>query len=138
MSGWLARAATDVALRGEEPRNRFARWTARWFTPTPVVPESRFQDADEPFPGHWRRFPDRWPASPSIDADVRGALVAAIDELPVTWRDVLVARDVLGRDPAEVERLVGLTPRQQRAILHRARARLRDRLDRRLARDGGG
>jgi DNA-directed RNA polymerase specialized sigma24 family protein len=43
---------------------------------------------------------------------------------------------VLGRDAAEVGERLGLTPRQQRAILNRARAVLRERLDRRLGRDG--
>lgn len=135
MSGWLARAAANTALRGEEPRNRFARWTARWFKRTPTVPESRFQDADEPYPGHWRRFPDQWRADPD-DPELQAMLAAAVDELPATWRDVVVARDVVGQDAAEVGERLDLTPRQQRAILHRARARLRERLDRRLAQGG--
>lgn len=138
MKGWLARAMTNTALRGEEPRNRFARWTARWFERTPVVPGSRFQDADEPFPGHWRTFPDRWRTVDPGDADVQEMLGDAVDELPATWRAVIVARDVLGRDAAEVGARLDLTPRQQRAILHRARARVRERLDRRLAEDGDG
>lgn len=137
MSGWLARAAANTALRGEEPRNRFARWTARWFARTPTVPESRFQDADEPYPDHWRRFPDRWRAVDPDDQDLQQALVVAVDELPPTWRAVVVARDALGQDAADVGDRLGLTPRQQRAILHRARARLREGLDRRLAQDGG-
>ena len=135
MRGWLARAAANTALRGEEPRNRFARWTARWFKRTPTVPGSWFQDADEPFPGHWRSFPDTWPTVDPADPDVQGTLVAAVDELPATWREVVTARDVLGRDAAEVGERLGLTPRQQRAILNRARAMVRARLDRRLVRD---
>jgi len=45
-------------------------------------------------------------------------------------------RDVLGRDAAEVSERLGLTSRQQRAILNRARARLRERADHRLVEDG--
>jgi RNA polymerase sigma-70 factor (ECF subfamily) len=131
----LARAAANTALRGEEPRNRFARWTARWFDRTPTVPGSWFQDADEPFPGHWRSFPDRWPTVDPADLDVHGTLVAAVEELPATWRKVLIGRDVLGRDSAEVGERFGVTPRQQRAILNRARAMVRARLDRRLGQD---
>jgi RNA polymerase sigma-70 factor, ECF subfamily len=136
MKGWLARAATNTALRGEEPRNRFARWTARWFTRTPTVSGSWFQDTSEPFPRHWRRFPDRWPTTDPADPGVQAALVAALRDLPATWREVVIAHDVLGRDAAEVGERLGLTPRQQRAILNRARAVLRERLDRRLGRDG--
>lgn len=132
MRGWLARGAANTALRGEEPRNRFARWTARWFARTPTVPAAWFQDAGEPFPRHWRRFPDPWPTADPSQAGVQDTLTAAIEKLPATWREVVVARDVLGRDPADVSERLGLTPRQQRAILNRARAMLRERLARRL------
>jgi RNA polymerase sigma-70 factor, ECF subfamily len=139
MTGWLARAAANTALRGEEPRNRFARWTARWFARTPTVPESEFQEAGEPFPRHWRRFPDPWPvvdpAGPA-GADVRDTLAAAIEELPATWRAVVIARDALDRDADEVSERLGLTPQQQRVILNRARARLRERLARHFAPEG--
>lgn len=136
MKTWLARVAAYTALRGEEPRNRFARWTARWFERTPTVPEARFQDDGEPYPGHWRDFPEQWPAVDPGDPRLQGLLAAAVDELPPTWRDVVVARDVLGHDAGEVGARLGLTAGQQRAILHRARARLRERLDRRLTEGG--
>jgi RNA polymerase sigma-70 factor (ECF subfamily) len=135
MKGWWTRAATNTALRTEEPRNRFARWTARWFARTPTVPEARFQDPDEPFPRHWRRFPAPWPTTDPDDRVVQDTLVAAVEELPATWRAVVIARDALGHDAAEVSARLGLTPPQQRAILNRARAVLRERLDRRLVRD---
>jgi RNA polymerase sigma-70 factor, ECF subfamily len=121
---WLLRAATDTALRAEEPRNRFARWTARWKAPTPTVPASRFQDPGEPFPDHWRAEPHSWPPTGPTAAE----LASALDGLPATWREVVIARDVLRRDPAEVSARLGLTKRQQRAILNRARAALRERL----------
>jgi RNA polymerase sigma-70 factor (ECF subfamily) len=132
MKGWLARAVANTRLRGEEPRTRFARQPARWFAPTPTVPESRFQDAGEPFPQHWRTFPEPWTTTDPADADVLDPLAAAIEELPATWREVAIARDGLGRDPGEVSERLGLTSRQQRAILNRARASLRERLARRL------
>lgn len=124
----LARAAAAISVRSEEPRNRFARRTARWFRPARAVPAERFQDVGEPYPDHWRRFPEPWPALRPDDPEVRDALAAALAELPPTWREVLVARDVFGRDAGEVGRRLDLTPRQQRAILNQARAELRDRL----------
>jgi len=136
MMGWLGRAAAATALRGEEPRNRFARWTARWFARTPTVAAARFQGDGEPFPHHWRRFPEPWPTADPADPDVRDTLAAAIEELPATWREVIIARDALGRDAVEVSAQLGLSPRQQRAILNRARARLRERLAGRLVGDG--
>jgi DNA-directed RNA polymerase specialized sigma24 family protein len=137
MKARLARAAANTVLRGEPPRNRLARWS-RWFPPTPAVDESRFQGADEPRPRHWRAFPRAWPAVEPADPALRDALAAALDELPQPWRDVAIARDVRGRSAAEVSAQLGVTPEQQRAILNRARARLRERLAERFARPGGG
>jgi DNA-directed RNA polymerase specialized sigma24 family protein len=67
---------------------------------------------------------------------VRDTLAAAIEELPATWREIVIARDALGRDPVDVSAQRGLSPRQQRAILNRARARLRERLAGRLVGEG--
>jgi RNA polymerase sigma-70 factor (ECF subfamily) len=132
MRRWLARAVANTGLRAEEPRSRFARQPARWFAPTPAVPEPRFQDAGEPFPRHWRRFPEPWAMVDPADPEVRDALATALEELPATWREVVIARDGLGRDAADINDRLGLTLRQQRAILNRARARLRESLARGL------
>jgi RNA polymerase sigma-70 factor (ECF subfamily) len=136
MTDWLTRAAGNAAMRGEEPRNRFARWTARWFAPTPTVAASRFQDAGEPFPRHWRRFPASWPTADAVDPALHAALADAVDELPATWREVVIARDALGRDAADITARLGLTHRQQRAILMRARAQLLERIAQRLVQNG--
>jgi len=136
MTDWVSRAAADAAMRGEEPRNRFARWTTRWSAPTPTVAVSRFQDAGEPFPRHWRRFPASWPTADAADPTLQAALTAAVDELPGTWREVVIARDGLGRNAADVSARLGLTPRQQRAILTRARGQLRERIAQRLVQNG--
>jgi RNA polymerase sigma-70 factor, ECF subfamily len=136
MRPWLQRVARDTSLRGEEPRNRFARWTARWPPPTPTVPASRFQATGEPFPDHWREFPAPWPPLDPAEREARAALRAALEALPETWREVILARDSLDRDPANVGRRLELTPAQERAILNRARATVRDRLAQHLGRRG--
>jgi RNA polymerase sigma-70 factor (ECF subfamily) len=137
MKAWLARAAANTVLRGEHPRDRLAPWS-RWFPPTPTVGEARFQGADEPRPGHWRVFPRAWPALEPADPAVRDALAAALDELPRPWREVVLARDVRRRSAAGVSAQLGVTPEQQRAMLNRARARLRERLAARFARGDEG
>jgi hypothetical protein len=121
-------------LRGEEPRNRFARWTAPWFPPTPTVPAGRFQAKGEPLPDHWREFPAPWPPLDPAEHVTRGALLAALGELPGTWREVILARDSRDQDPADVSQQLKLTPEQERAILNRARASVRARLARHLGR----
>jgi DNA-directed RNA polymerase specialized sigma24 family protein len=136
MRAWLQRAARNTALRAEEPRNRFARWTARSLAPTPSVPASRFQATDDPYPGHWREPPAPWPPiNPAAD-DTRAAIHAALEELPDTWREVILARDAHQLDPTTVTERLGLAPEQERAILNRARARVRARLARRVAQRG--
>jgi RNA polymerase sigma-70 factor, ECF subfamily len=129
MKAWLARAAANTVLRGENARNPVARWS-RWFPTTPTVDEARFQDAEEPHPRHWRRSPRAWPPLDPDDPAVRDTLASGIDELPRRWRDVVIARDVHGRRAAEVSEQQGVTPAQQRAMLNRARAMLRERLAR--------
>jgi len=47
-------------------------------------------------------------------------------------------RDVDGRPPAEVSAATGLTAEQQRDMLNRARAQLREDLGRALEQDGDG
>jgi len=136
VKAWLARAAANTVLRGEHPGNRIARWS-RWLPETPTVDESRFQGPGEPHPRHWRRFPRRWPALDPEDPGIRETLAIAIDELPRPWRAVLIARDVTGRTVVETSEQQGVTLAQQRAMLNRARARLRERLAERFAGDDG-
>jgi RNA polymerase sigma-70 factor (ECF subfamily) len=97
---------------------------ARFFR-APLVPDQAFQEAGEPYPDHWRRFPQPWPSGTGDPA----ALEAALDGLPETWRRVLLRRDRDGVDDPDVAAELGLTLEQERDVLARARAALRDRLD---------
>ena len=111
--GWLSRALASMALHGEEP---------------PSVDAARFQGPEDPFPGHWREFPAPWPRIDPADPAVRARLRAAVGELPPAWQAVVRQRDVRDRPPPEVSDDLGLTAAQQRAMLNRARAFLRERL----------
>ena len=109
----------------------------RWFRAEPLVPDAAFQDASEPFPGHWRRFPEPWPATPAADRDAAApspgqwaALRAALAGLPEPWRRVVAARDAADGDDQQVAEDLGLTVEQERDILARARAAVRDQIDR--------
>ena len=126
MRSWLARAVAGTAARGDG-RTRVARWS-RWFPRTGPVDDSEFQGPDEPYPRHWRRFPDPWPPVSAVDGAVRRRLQAAVDQLPATWRAVVRQRDVAGRDPEHVADDLGISIEQQRKILNQARAALRDQL----------
>ena len=62
--------------------------------------------------------------------DERIDLERALASLGVADREALVMVDVLGFEPVEVARIVGVTPDAFRVRLHRARAKLRERYGR--------
>ena len=61
------------------------------------------------------------------------ALFAAITELPLRQREVLVLRDVLGFGAEEASSVLGVTEGNQRVLLHRARSKVRAELERYFA-----
>jgi RNA polymerase sigma-70 factor, ECF subfamily len=117
-------------------KNWLASAWGRCFRPEPLVPDAAFQDATEPYPGHWRGFPEPWPATPGPGADLgaavawpRAVVAAALAGLPGPWRRVVAARAAAAGDDQRAATGLGLTDRQERDILARARAAVRDQLD---------
>ena len=97
----------------------------------PTVDPSRFRPAGDPFPGHWWEFPPAWPSPEQglLSGEVRAYLTEALAELPERQRVVVVLRDIEGCPYDEVCELLGITPANQRVLLHRARAFLRGKLE---------
>jgi RNA polymerase sigma-70 factor, ECF subfamily len=104
-----------------------------------TVPFSALGEGD-PAVDPERFLPDgRWATPPAAIAglpeaallgeDARAHILAAIDELPPTQRDVITLRDVEGFTAADVREALGLTQGNERVLLHRARARVRARLE---------
>ncbi len=104
-----------------------------------TVPFSALGDGD-PAVDPERFLPDgRWATPPAaiagvpeaalLGADARAHILAAIDELPPSQRDVITLRDVEGFTAADVREALGLTEGNERVLLHRARARVRARLE---------
>jgi RNA polymerase sigma-70 factor (ECF subfamily) len=103
--------------------------------PESAVDEGRFQRSDEPFPGHWRRYPASWGASPDRVAEDRETLrvaMRAIAELPANQQAVIRMRDIEGWDADEVCTALNVSPANQRVLLHRARSRVRTALEEHL------
>ena len=65
---------------------------------------------------------------PAMQTELRTALSAAIDELPASYRAVLVLRDVEGRSNQEIAEALGLGIAVVKTRAHRARLFLRKRL----------
>lgn len=94
----------------------------------PAVPATRF-DAS----GHWTDppasldslNPERIFAGRELWQHVR----AAIDRLPAGQKAVILMRDVEGHSSTETCKLLNLSAENQRILLHRARARIRNELE---------
>lgn len=81
--------------------------------------------------GSWSTPPLPWPAppDPAVAAETLAVVSEAISALPPRQRQVMSLRDVHGFTAAEVCDLLELTDANQRVLLHRARARVRGRLE---------
>ena len=135
MKSWLAGAVANTVLHGEQG-SRIARWS-RWFHRTGPVADSRFQGPTDPYPRHWRRFPQPWPERSAQDATAREHLRRALDGLPLMWRAVVDRHDIAGRSDTDIAGELGITHEQMRSILTRARAALRDQIAELLSRGDG-
>ncbi len=111
-----------------------------------TVPFSAFGDVDGPAvdadrfraDGHWRSGIEPWddmdPERLMQSTEIRGLLAGAIEALPGSQRAVLILRDVEGEDGATVAAMLEISEGNQRILLHRARARLREALSGALGR----
>ncbi len=97
-------------------------------------PGGRAVDAAEFKPdGHWREVPRLWD---ELDPEriVGGRqlwhhVLDAIEQLPAGQRAVLILRDMEGREAEEICALLEISAENQRVLLHRARGRIRQRID---------
>jgi RNA polymerase sigma-70 factor (ECF subfamily) len=102
----------------------------------PSVDQGRFLPANHPrWPHHWAEEPSEWrtPEDEFLAGETRKVILEAIDELPPTQREVIILRDVEGVPAAEVCNILALTDTHQRVLLHRARSRVRNALERYFA-----
>ena len=81
--------------------------------------------------GAWASPPEQWADRAEdrlVAADLAERVRSLLAELPDAQRQVVVLRDVEGLPAAEVAALLGVSDGNQRVLLHRGRARLRDLL----------
>ena len=131
---WLFRILTNQAKsRGMRERRTvpFASLAGADGEEPSVAPD-RFQRDGDTWPGHWAIPPRPWqdPERRLASLEAREHLRAAIAALPPTQQAVLTLRDVEGLESEEVCGLLDLSAGNQRVILHRARARMRNELER--------
>lgn len=97
----------------------------------PAVDPDRFQGVDGDWPGHWATPPRPWqkPERRLLSLESRQRLREALAQLPERQRVIVALRDVEGLSADEVCDLMGLSPENQRVLLHRGRSRLRTALE---------
>ena len=99
----------------------------------PTVDPTRFLDPEHPrWPGHWASDPPQLPEQRLLARETLDRVRAAIDRLPERQRDVIVLRDIGGFSSEEACEALGVSEANQRVLLHRARAKVREELERYL------
>jgi RNA polymerase sigma-70 factor (ECF subfamily) len=82
--------------------------------------------------GRWAAPPRRWSDSPEhliLSTEAQEQVLMAIDALTRLQREVITLRDVEGWSSAEVREALGLSEANERVLLHRARSKVRARLE---------
>jgi RNA polymerase sigma-70 factor (ECF subfamily) len=98
----------------------------------PVVDPSRFHSAGRN-QGHWMSMVQCWDDLPEerlLSDETRERVQAAIEALPTNQRTVITLRDIEGWQSAEVCAALELSEANQRVLLHRARGKVRQALER--------
>jgi RNA polymerase sigma-70 factor (ECF subfamily) len=93
----------------------------------PLDPDRFFGPDHDLYPGHWCMGPAPWgvPEERLLAGETREAIVAAIDDLPPSQREVITLRDIGGWSTQEVCNALGVSETNARVLLHRARAKVR-------------
>jgi len=99
----------------------------------PAMDPDRFLPADHPRePGHWAQPPVGWGDTGEkqlLTKEMRAHIQRAIDGLPASQREVITLRDVEGWTSEEVCNALAVSETNQRVLLHRARTKVRRKLD---------
>ena len=132
---WLLHIVSNKArtrLAREGRTVSLSAFTASSGGDDPAVDPGQFDDR-----GAWKAPPGLWteenPERLAQGAQTRAALERAIAALPEAQRAVLTLRDVEGLEAEEICGILAITVGNQRVLLHRARARVREALEQALS-----
>jgi RNA polymerase sigma-70 factor (ECF subfamily) len=137
---WVYRILVNTARKRGVREQRMVPWASLVGEDGPTVDPERFRGPDDPYPGGWLAFPKSWPSTESevLAREVRGVVAAALEELPVRQQVVLTLRDIDGQSADEVCALLQISTANQRVLLHRARAAVRNHLEQYYEASAGG
>jgi RNA polymerase sigma-70 factor (ECF subfamily) len=132
---WVYRIVANTAKRRAARESKVVPVGDPSDDPGATVDPSRFQQANEWFPGHWRELTSAWPTPEEATdaAEVRRVVAAAVRRLPPRQAAVVALRDIEGYGAEDAAELLGVTAANQRVLLHRGRSAVRAALDDYLA-----
>jgi RNA polymerase sigma-70 factor (ECF subfamily) len=129
---WVVGIVVNVARRRAQRDSRVVPWTDTEDVSGPTVDPRRFRPAGEPWAGGWTEqgAPREWdPEAVLLAGEAMQRLMCGLAELPPRQRAVVTLSDVHGLTTEEICAVLELSPGNQRVLLHRGRARLRQLLE---------
>jgi len=128
LSTWIYRVATNAALL--KRRGKRVQLEVSLEEHLPTFKEDGHRDGPRDYVlADWSRTPE----AELLDGEARTVLARAIDQLPDTYRTVLILRDVEELSNEETARILDESVGSIKSRLHRARMALREQLTRHLA-----
>lgn len=96
-----------------------------------VDPERFFGTDHDRWPHHWAMGPTRWntPEEGLLSGEARELIMGEIERLPPAQRTVISLRDIEGWPSEEVCSALEISEGNQRVLLHRGRAQVRNALE---------
>jgi RNA polymerase sigma-70 factor (ECF subfamily) len=132
---WIFRILTNTAKTRGEREGRsvpFSSLAGDAEDGDSVVDADRFLGSDHRWAGHWAsspRSPRDVPEERLLAAEARERIAEAIEALPPNQRAVITLRDVDGFSAEEARQVLDVSEANQRVLLHRARAKVRQALE---------
>lgn len=132
---WIFTILTNKAkTRGQRERRSFAFSDfENTDSDSPTVDPDRFRPPSEGiWEGHWVEGPTHWKEIPEdsvLYSETMNIIRQSIDSLPDNQRIVMTLRDMHELSSEEVCNVLGISETNQRVLLHRARAKVRQALE---------
>ena len=144
LKAWIFRIVVNRAKTSALREGRSIPFSAASYaedeSDEPAVAPERFRTEDSANgpAGWWSAPPGEWGRSPEellLAAETRRYLDQAVVTLTPQQREVITLRDVEGLSAGEVCNILGITEMNQRVLLHRARSKVRQALERYFAQE---
>jgi RNA polymerase sigma-70 factor, ECF subfamily len=130
---WLFTVLINIAKRRGIREHRTADFEVLAFAGNAMDP-ARFTAPGEGIAGHWHADQEPLPFPDTPEGSVLGEELVRLaqrelDKQPDRQRTVVTMRDILGFEAAEVAQLLEISAANQRVLLHRGRAAIRQALE---------